>query len=431
MNRTFTLILALVVLIAHILAIHDTDFDTFGPPYEIAHVAFRLTRNVVWDHSIAWNPGDAGFDVYPSPAWLAILTLTQRLYFGVNISQMIGIAAALGVVITASRFRPERFAGMIAPLLLIVNGGLAAAAASGTEMALFALEASLALLWFERRAPRRFLLACFALTVTRPEGPILVLAFFLLEFTRKREERTGPLAIYLPSVLGVVTLWTARYVIKGRLLSPISESMLDFSAAQTLDGVIFLNEFAISQGTPFLAVIPVFFLLQGKLSRLGCRALILTSLWAILIVLQGGASLPFAQAMVPALPFLFVTVQASFINALDARMLVRRIALFLLALSLVVGAMASRTPSNFAALRLEGVYESWLGEGSGGEYGFERPMARAGLAEEIRNTRQLREIGVFMRDNLAPDHTIMTPWPGAIGYLTQLRVIDLLGRTNR
>ncbi len=432
MNRTFTLFLALAILLAHVLAIHDTDFDTFGPPYELAHVAFRLTRNLVWDGMLSWTPGGAGFDCYPSPLWMALLAASQRLYLGVSTaSQTMGIVFALGTVVVASRFRPERVAGMIAPLLLVVNGGLGAAAASGTETALFAFEASLAFLWFDRGRRWPYALTCCALVMTRPEGALLVLGFLGLQLLEREGRQRHALAPYAPALACVLLIWCLRYVTKSILLSSISADLTHPTPDRMREGLEFLREFAVSQATPFLVVMPITYLAIGKLSRIGRTGLALALYWALIQLLEGGASLPFAQAMVPALPFLFVSVQAAFIAALDARPILRRTALGALALSLLVSALASRTPSNFAGIELVPLYGAWLGDGTSREYGFDRPMARAGLAQEIRNTRQLREVGLFLRDELAPDHSVLTPWPGAIGYLSHLEVVDLFGRTRQ
>jgi hypothetical protein len=63
-------------------------------------------------------------------------------------------------------------------------------------------------------------------------------------------------------------------------------------------------------------------------------------------------------------------------------------------------------------------------------FGYEDQLGRVGLAEEIRATERLREIGIFLREHLDPNHSVLTPWPGAIGYLSRMRVIDALGRTT-
>jgi hypothetical protein len=50
--------------------------------------------------------------------------------------------------------------------------------------------------------------------------------------------------------------------------------------------------------------------------------------------------------------------------------------------------------------------------------------------EEIDITRRLRKAGVFLRDNVDQSSSVLTPWPGAIGYLSRLTVHDVLGRTD-
>ena len=55
MNRTIALFLALVVLLAHTLAIYSSESGALAPPYDFAHVAFRMARNVVQNGVFAWN----------------------------------------------------------------------------------------------------------------------------------------------------------------------------------------------------------------------------------------------------------------------------------------------------------------------------------------------------------------------------------------
>ena len=96
MNRTIALFVGLALLLAHTLTIHDTVYDDFAPPYELAHVAYRLARNLVYGDGLQWSPGQAGFDAYPSPLWVAISAFGQRAYLGVNVfSQTVGIISAL------------------------------------------------------------------------------------------------------------------------------------------------------------------------------------------------------------------------------------------------------------------------------------------------------------------------------------------------
>jgi hypothetical protein len=63
-------------------------------------------------------------------------------------------------------------------------------------------------------------------------------------------------------------------------------------------------------------------------------------------------------------------------------------------------------------------------------FGYDGRLGRLGEAEEIKTTERLRGIGIYLRDQLDPNHSVLTPWPGAIGYLSRLNVIDVFGRTS-
>ena len=80
MNRTFALLLASAVLLAHMLAIHVDAADGFAPPFEIAHVAFRLGRNFVLYGELAWDPGrPAPRRISPAKAAPLVVSTAQEL----------------------------------------------------------------------------------------------------------------------------------------------------------------------------------------------------------------------------------------------------------------------------------------------------------------------------------------------------------------
>lgn len=432
MNRTIALFVGLAVLLAHTLTIHDTVYDDFAPPYELAHVAYRISRNLVYGDGLSWSPGQAGFDAYPSPLWIAITALGQRAYLGVNVfSQTIGILCALSTAITLSWFRRERAAGLIAPLLLVVNGAQAAAAASGTENALFSLAAIFSFLSLEKGWRKRFALGLFVLCATRPEGVVFVLGFGVLALLQKREgtlvKRLMPFA---PALIWLVLIAVLRYSSNGHWLSPTGFDLFAVSSERAWRGVQFVQTFARSQVTPLLVLVPLALLITGKLPAIGGRCLFMASLWIAVVVARGGLSLPFAQVMLPALPFLFLAVQAAMFTSLDRIGIVRKVALTSLGTAILLSGLASRTPSDLGPIPLSHVYQGWFGPGFSAKYRSRGHTGRTGLAEEIRDTRRLRQIALFLRDHLEPTDSVLTPWPGSAGYLSRLDIVDLLGRTH-
>ena len=77
LNRTFALFLAIAVLVAHMLAIHKTAVGTLAPPYEIAHVAFRIARNFVRTGEFEGAATDGG-DAATPPLALAMMLEEAR-----------------------------------------------------------------------------------------------------------------------------------------------------------------------------------------------------------------------------------------------------------------------------------------------------------------------------------------------------------------
>src|SRR5688500_5518367 len=134
MNRTLALLLTVAVLLAHMLAIHKSSTGAIAPPYDDAHVTYRVARNLVETQSLAWDQGSPAVESFPSLTWVLVGGLGQRLQFGVTMfCQTVGALSALITVFVLARFSPGRLAGVIAPLLFVVSGGIAAAAASGAE----------------------------------------------------------------------------------------------------------------------------------------------------------------------------------------------------------------------------------------------------------------------------------------------------------
>src|SRR5882672_8955714 len=134
MNRTTALIITLAILLAHTLAIYKTSSGEIAPPFDMAHVAYRIARNFVHNGSFAWDASLGAADSYPSLLWIGIATIAERLYLPVGwFCQIVGLIAALACALVVARFSLDRLAGVIAPLLFVVSGGIASAALSGME----------------------------------------------------------------------------------------------------------------------------------------------------------------------------------------------------------------------------------------------------------------------------------------------------------
>lgn len=438
MNRSIALFVALVLLLAHVLTIHTDARGLVAASWDQAHVAFRLGRNLVHEGQLAWTPGMEAFESTPNTLWVLLCAAFEYaaplVRSSVNgLAQATGIVCALATVVAVSRLRPHRSAGLMAPLVLAASGSFAAAAASGLDTTLYALLLACAFLALERgRTGWTGLLLSVAL-VARPDALVFVLGFAAVRaFGRHPAERApaGWGAFVAPAAtcvaIALVRVWTTGHLLPSSYLPWFAPD-----AGQHAAGFALLRAWALSAVVPLLLAWPALWLLRGRLSHSGAHAAFLACLWLAAEALRGGGVLPFYAAFVPALPFLAVAVQEGLVVSFDSpSKSVRRAALAALALALGGSVLASKTPGDIGPLKLARYYEALSADALAAQHGSGAPLGRLGLHEEIGRTIRLRKLGHYLRYEPAEGSSVLSPWPGAVGYISRRRVHDLLGRTD-
>lgn len=437
MNRSIALFVALAVLLAHSFALHNDGGGSLAPPYDATFVAYRLARNLVHEGALTWMAGAGDIESYPSFLWVLVSAVGERLNFSINhFCQRLGVVSAILTLILASRLHPDRIASLIAPMLLAISGAMAAAAVSGNETAALTLFATTAFLAFER--DRKLLLGVSLMLagLTRPEGWFLALALAGIRIAQRARQ---PRAERGPGGLGLEPFWIpaagfltsalARLGSTGRLVSDWSRDLAIADGARLERGLGYALDFLLVTSSPLLLGYALWYLVRGRLSPTGRHALLLFALWTALVVWQGGGGPIFGEALVPLLPVGLIAAQEGMITALNSsRAWVRRLAWCSFLCAVAGSALASRTPADLGPLPLRAWQEGWSKPSYPPRYGYQDLLGRAGLREEIEKTTYLRGIGVFLRDELGPERTVLTAWPGSIAYLSRLRVHDLLGR---
>ncbi|MEM7310178.1 MAG: hypothetical protein AAF682_26115 [Planctomycetota bacterium] len=435
MNRTTAILVALATLLAHILAIHQNLDGTFGPPFEIAHVAFRSARNLVYEGSLAWTTGGEVVESYPSPLWVMICASFTRMYAPPTIaSQYLGILCALATVIVLAQFSAARLAGLVALLLFVATGTTASAAASGTEFTLVMLTMAIAFLAYERRWKRGTAIALCALIVTRTDLWVLVGGLFVAEALRARRRDAGDPSLmraFLPPVVLAAAGVIFRWVVTDTLIAPTTRLLLQPDAARIQLGVDYVTSFFLRSGSASLVIFPIWYLLRGQLSGTGRRALALVGLWSAFVAVVGGDGLPFWMAMAPVIPLLFLAIQEAMIIAMDSqRPWVSTLTWALFVTAFLAAGFVSRVPTDIGGVPLRRLQLAWMRPSDALWNAYGRPFGRRGLMQELAEVEELRTLAVFLRDRLDPGTRILTPWPGAIGYISRQDVVDLLGRTT-
>ncbi len=436
MNRSIALFVALTVLLAHSLAIRTDASGNLAPPYDQAFVAYRIASHWVYSGSFDWNVGQSGIESYPSVLWVMICAVGERLYVSINsYVRVVGLLATACSFILSSRFHSDRAASLITPMLLAISGTMAAAAVSGTEVALLTMLLTFSFLAFERGWHRTTAVLLLLSGLTRSEAWVLVPVFLFLRYRACRREKRGiegppaaPLLTFALPILGALGLAAIRWRITGQATPTWILDLSQLDGARLANGLAYLRDFFVTAASPALLLYSLWYAFRRQLSHTGAHALAVFFAWAGVIVLQGGGLTPFAESMVPVLPIALLSAQEAMINALNSRRKAWRI----LAWTSFVGAVIASSQASLPMIEdggsgLAALQRAWNAPAAEPRYGFEGRLGRAGLDEELEATRTLRSVGIFLRDNADPSHSVLTPWPGSIGYLSHLEVHDLLG----
>jgi len=431
MNRSIALFVALAMLLAHALAIHADSDGNLAVPYDQAYTAFRLGRNLIQYGYARWGAEGGGVESYTSLLWIGVAAVGEKFTNYVNLfCQLTATVAGLLTVIVLSRFRPKRSAGLIAPLLFVFSGSVAAACGSGMENTLLVLCLVSAFWAFERGWPLRLALALVLLVLARADGVLfaILLALFCAPGSSLRGWKLWfPLALGCAAFLVETLIWRSA---SGSGWHPTLVALFEPHPGQASDGLASLLDFVRIAPSPLLLAFTLVCIARRKLSALGWRSLAMAAAVTGVVVLSGRSPLPFGEAFLPVLPFLFLALQEALIEVLDARPLVRRAGLSGLFFVLLLSVLASKEPGDFGPLRIGTWLRAWMRTDDSARAGYGEPLARAGLIEEIRDTNHLRAAGIFLRDHIDPAASVLSPWPSSMAYLSHMEVTDLLGRTN-
>lgn len=441
MSRTIALFVALMTLLAHTLAMHSDGAGGLAFPYDLAYVPMRLARNLVFEGQLAWIPGSPAFETYPSPLWVAWCAIGERVTPTLHVSmnsfvQVTGIVCMLVVVFLSSRIRTDRIATLLAPAFLATSGAVAAAAANGLETALFTVTVLAAFLALERGRGTRFAVWSTLACLARPGGLVFVLAFLVLRVFGRANDDEGEaprvsFGAFAPPLLAVGAAAAWRWHTTGFVLDGETWAWLHPTPEAWASGVLALRDFVLSSVTPLLLAFPAWYLVRGILSRTGAHATVVALTWIALVVLRGRPTLPFGEAMVPALPFVFLATQEGLIVALDGvSRLRRRVTVVAIVVCLAGCVLASKSPGDLGPMRVGHLHERWMRSTGSARFGYAAPLGRLGLQEEIDATVRFRRLALFLRDQIESGATILSPWPGALGYLSRQPVHDVLGRTD-
>ena len=392
-NAALGLALGLVALGVVRLLLH-------APVIDDALIAARYARNLLRHGELAFNPGER-VEGYTSFSWVVATAWLSKL----GISPANGVvvlsffSGALGAALLSLWFgrRDGPFTALAGAASLLVLPGWFCWAQSGLDACGFALLWTAALLAYvhavtRRRCALNALLACAA-AVTRPEGILLPLVWLIHEAAWGRSARRFLWSAGLFALLfGAWFAWRWAYFgsfLPNTYYAKVGEPGLALAAR----GARYLGGFALA-ALPLL--VPSAMALARPRSREIDTARLLaaaTILLALLgIVATGGDYFPLYRFGVPLLPGLVILAW------------------------LGLGRLKARARGGLLAAA---VLSAFL-------FGGGVPDFRA----EAHHVVAWREMGRALAERF-PRATVAAYFIGAIGYYSDLPVIDMLGLTDR
>lgn len=427
--------LSLAVLVAAGLAAAVALFlsraRNVGIVDEDAFISFRYAQNLLAGEGLVFNPGQR-VEGITNLLWTLFVAAGSWLT-GVGlptVSVTLGLACGVLILVLAWAWVFEELVGsgvswtfasggaLAAPLLLAIVPGFAFYAASGLEVAFFALLVT-AGLYFLRVGGKLWCASVGSLLLgaafmTRPEaGLALVFAAAAYSLWPGKDTWRRMLAAALPggAVLVGVTLWRLYYY--GALVPNTAFAKAGGFEVMQRWGWPYVIETA-AQNWFHLAWLLA---LAGAVSHRGflkrnLATLCVVPVWTAYIVYVGGDYMPFGRFVLPVLPVLYILAVAGV--GLVARALVGasggsrfwlRAASVMLPIAITLAVFAAQVP--------------------------EQVREEEKRREYIANTTEQRRAVANWFDENAPDALVARNAVGAFGYYSDVRILDMLGLNNR
>ena len=416
MREKIILLLIIAIFVIHALSMNFTQDDAF--------ISYRYVKNFVNGHGLVFNPGER-VEGYTNFLWVIILSIFARLGLDIIIvSKVLGVAAGATTLflvyqISGSFFRKKTwFFSLFVPLLLASNSAFAYWSISGLETAFFVMAVLLSV-YFYFTNERLMIISSALSSLIRPEGVLVFGILILHKFFFSAEGARLPLFVgqgsfgrkdnlknCLSYILGFTLLLLPFLVFKilyyGDLLPNPFYAKTGFSLGYVETGLAYFWLFLKHYGLwGALYLIPI--VLYKNLEVKGKLILLMVYIYTLYIITIGGDVLKAHRFFLPVLPFLYLLFS---------------FALWRLYLMLKKGFTKQAVPIfavvAFSILTFLGP-RNWIMNVRRAEIGLYLKMCK--YAENLRQS-------------FGTDFTLAMSTIGAISYLTEAKVIDMLGLTD-
>jgi len=390
-----------------------------------AYITFRYALNLANGNGLAFNPGER-VEGFSNPLWTLLLSglhiLTQIDL--PDLARSAGLLFAVGTVVcgiwilrkTAGRVSNEPVIFFL--LFIILNPGFHVYATAGLEGPLLAFlltaGTALSLVPTSRTQFSAALLLGFA-GITRPEGPLYALLWFLATLRPPFNVRgvwRNEAPRFLLMLLPIVAWHAFRFLFYGSLLPNTALAKIPGVFGEFIDFPEYVTPWLVAAGGPMVLLLWFVLPPRDESVRLVERiALVLTGANLIFVAYARGDWMTFGRFIVPVWPVVAIGLSlwmSSILTQLreSPSLRFRRALPFL-------------PPAGIAFCALLAWYPS-----------IEKYATNEGMNMLMRGTDQLA-VGEWIDRNIAPDATIATGRLGGISYGAMENVVwDWFGLTD-
>jgi arabinofuranosyltransferase len=405
MREKIILLFIIAIFVVHALSMNFTQDDAF--------ISYRYVKNFINGHGLVFNPGER-VEGYTNFLWIIILSIFAQLGLDmIVVSKILGVAAGATTLfliyqISLNFFRKKDwFFPLFAPLLLASNSAFAYWSISGLESVFFAMAVLLSV-YFYFTHQRLMIISSALSSLIRPEG-VLVFGILILHkffFSPAKGERSfakkDNLKKCLSHILGFVLLLLPFLIFKifyyGDLLPNPFYAKTGFSFEYLKTGMAYFWLFLKHYGLwGALYLIPILF--YKDLENKGKLTLLMVYIYTLYIIIIGGDVLKAHRFFLPVLPFLYLLFSFALM----------RLYLMLKKQAVPIFVVIAFSILTFLLPR------NWIMSVRSAEIGLCLKMSK--YAERLRQS-------------FGTDFTLAMSTIGAISYLTEAKVIDMLGLTD-
>ncbi len=418
-----TLLVILTIFVIHALSLDFIQDDAF--------ISYRYVKNFVNGEGLVFNPGER-VEGYTNFLWIILLSIFA--IFGLDIiivSKVLGIASGcisiyLLYKISALFFQKKNrsrspakgmsrmvrvqgeagslqswFFAISPSLLLASNSAFAYWSISGLETVFFGMGVLLSVyLYFTNE--RLMIISSAVSSLIRPEGVLVFAVLILHKFFFKKDKLKGCLSYILRFTLLLVPFLIFKIFYYGDFLPNPFYAKTGLSWEYLETGVAYFWLFLKHYGLwGALYLIPIVF--YQHLQVRGKLILLMVYIYTLYIVVVGGDVLQGHRFFLPVIPFLYLLFSLALMrlySMLKRGFIYRTIPVFLVIAFSILTFFSPR---------------GWI---------MDVRQAEIGLYVKMSKYAQR------LRQSFGTDFTLAVSTIGAISYLTEAKVIDMLGLTD-